>query len=157
MEHATLHALLLTGLIVALGGTGAVLWLCVPSARLIGDEAARDAMLESVLASATRWTIAGALAAAFATFVDFFVAVAELKGQTVFGGAELSEVVRFALHTTVGQLCLARLGLLLLTAVAVSLPGKSRWWLVGALAFGAIYATGEVSHAAAQPGDDPIP
>ena len=157
MEHATLHALLLTGLIVALGGPVAALWLFVPSSRLIGNGTGREAMLESLLASAARWTIYGALAAAFATFVDFFVVVAELKGQTVFGGADLSEVVRFATHTVVGNLCLARLGLLLLTAFVAWLPGRHRWWLAGALAWSAIIVTGYVSHAAALPGDNPVP
>ena len=161
MEHAALHGLLLTGLIVALGGPVAVLWLFIPSARLAGDEG----MLERLPAGAARLVICGALAAAFATFADFFVAVAELKGQTVFGGADFSEVVRFALRTTVGNLCLARLGLLLLTALAASFalrsaqakPGKFFWWLTGMLAFGAIVVTGDVSHAAAQPGNNLVP
>lgn len=160
MEHAALHALLLTGLVMALGGPVAVLWLFGPSARLFGNDAERTAVLESLQANVARWTACGALAAAFATLVDFFVAIAELNGRTVFGGADISEVWRFASHTVVGNLCLARLGLLLLTALASrlgGLPGSMRWWLVAVLAFAAIEVTGEVSHAAALPGSSPLP
>jgi len=157
MEHALLHALLLTGLLVAFGGPVAMLWLYAPSARLLGNDAGRDALLDALTRSVTRWTVYGALAAAFATFVDFFVSVAELHGETVFGGADLSEVVRFVTQTTVGLLSLACLAFLLLTALATWLPWKRRWWLVAALAFAAIVANGEVSHAAAQPGNNTLP
>src|ERR1700677_743511 len=156
MEHAALHALLFTGLIVALGGPVAVLWLFVPSSRGFGNDVERGAMLESLMKSAARWTACGALAAASAIFIDFFVAVAEFNGETVFGGADLSEVVRFATQTTVGQLSLTGMGLLLLTALVAWLPGRFRWWLMAALASGASIATGEVSHAAAQPGNNVV-
>jgi putative copper export protein len=160
MEHAALHAILLTGLLMALGGPVAALWLFFPSSRVLSNEGGGSGMLELVLKSVTRWTMWGALAASLATFIDFFVDVAELKGQTVFGGADISEVIRFATQTTVGQLSLACLGLLLLVALVSRLGGalgKGRWWLAGALAWGAIIATSDVSHAAAQPGDSMVP
>ena len=157
MEHALLHALLLTGLLVAFGGPVAILWLFAPSARTLGNDAGREGFMDALSLNVTRWTAWGALAAAFSTFVDFFVSVAELHGETVFGGADLSEVVRFATQTTVGLLSLACLGFLLLTALAAWLPWKGRWWLAGALAFGAIFTNGEVSHAGAQPGNNTLP
>ncbi|HWB61848.1 MAG TPA: CopD family protein [Chthoniobacteraceae bacterium] len=157
MEHAALHALLYIGLIVAMGGPVAMLWLFAPSARLAENATQRDVLLRSLETSVTRWTVCGALAAAFAMFADFFVAVAELNGRTIFGGADLSEVQRFAFHTTVGRLGAATLALLLLTAGAALLRGTWRWWLVGALAFASIALTGDVSHAAALPGRSPVP
>lgn len=151
MEHSALHALLLTGLILALGGPVAVLWLLVPSARGCGIEAESKSILRALLRSAARWTTCGALAAAFATFVDFFVQVAELQGGTVFGGVDFSLVIRFASRTTVGQLCLARIGLLLLAACATRLRGLRGWRVTAVLAFGAVILSSLVSHAAAQP------
>jgi len=153
MEHSALHALLLTGLIVALGGPIAMLWLLLPTARTFGIDAERDQFIGAMLRSAARWVSYGALGAMVATFIDFIVQVAEFKNQTVFGGADISTVIRFATHTTVGQLCLARAGLLLLTAGAARLPGRRHWWLVAALAWGAVIVTSLVSHAAAQPGN----
>ena len=153
MEHSALHALLLTGLIVALGGPLAVLWLLLPAARKFGIDPGGDGFVRSMLQSAARWIIYGALGATLATFIDFFVQVAEFKNQTVFGGADLATVYRFATHTTVGTLCLARAGLLLLTACVARLPGRRHWWLIAGLAWGAVIATSLVSHAAAQPGN----
>jgi len=157
MEHALLHALLLSGLVLALGGPVAMLWLFFPSSRVLENDPGRGAFMDALTRNVTRWTAWGALAAAFATFVDFFVSVAELHGETVFGGADLSEVVRYATQTIVGQISLACLGSLLLTALAVWLPWRRRWWLVAALAFAATVANGEVSHAAAQPGNNMLP
>ena len=134
-----------------------MLWLFGPSARVLGNDAGRDAFMDALTRSVTRWTAYGALAAAFSTFVDFFVTVAELHGETVFGGADLSEVVRLSTQTTVGLLSVACLGFLLLTAMAAWLPWRRRWWLVAILAFAAIVTTGEVSHAAAQPGNNTLP
>jgi putative copper resistance protein D len=147
MEHSLLHALLLSGLIVAFGGPFAVLWLIRPATRISGAVELGRTLTEN----AARWTAFGALAAAFATCVDFIVQVAEIRGQTVFAGADLAVVVRFATQTHVGRLALARLGLLLLTACAARLGGKRNWWLVAVLASAAIVVTSLVSHAAAQP------
>lgn len=151
MEHSALHALLLTGLIVALGGPAAVLWLLQPAARAAGIDSESGAFACHISQTVARWTSYGALAATLATFVDFFVQIAELQGETVFGGTDFSMVIRFATHTTVGQLCLARVALLLLTAGAARLPGRRHWWLVLLLAWSAVIASSLVSHAAAQP------
>src|SRR6202000_474270 len=84
---------------------------------------------------------------------DFFVQAAEIENQTVFGGVDLSLVLRFVRVTTVGHLDLTRGILLLLTAAAVRLPGRWKWSVTGALALVALVATALVSHAAAQPGN----
>ena len=148
MEHSALHALLLTGLIAALGGALAVRWLYLPAARALSSN---DPLVREMIASASRWVAIGALAAALATVLDLFVQVAEVEGRTVFGGVEWRLVLRFATQTVVGQFSLARTGLLLLTAAAVGLRSKDKWPLVTAVAFGAVVATSFVSHAAAQP------
>jgi putative copper export protein len=151
MEHSALHALLLTGLIAALGGALAMCWLILPAARALGAEPQRHALVGELDACASRWIFLGALAAALATGLDLFVQVAEVEGQAVFGGVDPEMVGRFATETGVGQLALLRAGLLLLTAGTVRLHSPRRWPLVALLACGAVVATGFVSHAAAQP------
>ncbi len=148
MEHSALHALLLTGLIAALGGGLAVCWLYLPAARGLPRN---DSLVGAMIANAARWVTIGALAAAVATLLDLFVQVAEVEGRTVFGGVEWNLVFRFTTQTAVGKLCLVRAGLLVLTAAAVQLRGRIKWALVTALAFGAVGVTSLVSHAAAQP------
>ncbi|MDR3404709.1 MAG: CopD family protein [Chthoniobacter sp.] len=146
MEHSALHALLLCGLTVTLGGVLAIWWLILPAAR------ARNVPPHpKLLASVERLISMGALAAALATLADFFVQAAEIENQTVFGGVDLSLVLRFITVTTVGQLDLTRGILLLLTAAAVRLPGRWKWSVTGLLALGALVVTALVSHAAAQP------
>lgn len=150
MEHSTLHALQLTGLILAVAGPFFLLALLYPACRalgLSGDYGTAGALSASV----RTWTWRAALIGAVAVFVDLFVQVAELDGRTVFGGVEWATVVRFATQTTVGSLALARIGALLLTALATLLPGKAKWWLVLALACTASLFASLVSHAAAQP------
>ena len=151
MEHSILHALLLTGLITALGGPIAVLWLILPADRAFGANAGGERFTDSLLLCAARWTCYGAIAAALATFIDFFVQVAELKGQTVFGGADPAIVIKFATVTIVGRFCLTRMVLLILTAGSTFIRGRRHWWLVAALAWSSVIASSFVSHAAAQP------
>lgn len=147
MEHSALHALLLCGLTVACGGVLAIWWLLRPAARL-----STVAITRALFVSVERLVMIGALAAALATAGDFFVQAAEIENQTVFGGVDLSLVLRFITVTTVGQLNLTRGILLLLAATAVRfLPGAWKWSITGLLAFGALVATAFVSHAAAQP------
>lgn len=147
MEHSALHALLLCGLAVALGGVLAFWWLVRPvlqHADLPGNR--------PLLASMERLVSIGALVAAFATVCDFFVQGAEIENQTIFGGADLSLVLRFITDTTVGQLNLTRGVLLVLTAMTVRLlPGLWKWAITGLLVSGALVASAFVSHAAAQP------
>lgn len=147
MEHSALHALLLCGLTVALGGVLAFWWLIRPALRTSDFPGS-----PLVLSSMERLVCIGALTAAFATVCDFFVQGAEIENQTIFGGVDLSLVLRFATTTTVGQLNLTRGLLLLLTATAVRfLPGLWKWSITGLLAAGALVASAFVSHAAAQP------
>ncbi len=153
MEHSALHALLLSGLVVLLGGVFVQWWLIRPAARTLGLSWA-----EASPPGMDRLVMIGALAAALATGLDFFVQIAEIENRTIFGGVELSLVWRFVTATTVGQLCLARGGLLLLAAAAVRspLPRAWKWMVTGLLAFGALVALALVSHAAAQPNDRPL-
>lgn len=182
MEHSALHALLLTGLIAALGGPLAVWWLILPAARALtarGENPASRTAIADLLVVIAKWTVRAAMAAVVASVLDLFVQVAELEGQTIFGGVDIGTVCRFATQTTVGQLALLRILLLLFTAGAAisryplatrGRPNPSAscaraftssrgvisfaavpWVLTAALAFGAILATSFVSHAAAQP------
>jgi putative copper export protein len=148
MEHSALHGLLLTGLILALGGPLAVFWLFFPALRQV-----RGVDANRILNCVAKWTAYGALASAFATFCDLFVQVAEVQGQTVFGGVELVLVWKFATLTTVGRLSVLRLVLLLVTAAATRTPGKLKWIATGMFALASVIATALVSHAAAQPGN----
>ena len=152
MEHAVLHAVQLIGLILALAGPCLVLGLLQPAARTLGVDTSRSPLSAALNASATRWAAWGALAAAGGALLDLLVQSAELKGETVFGGADLSLSIRFATQTVVGNLMLLRIGVLLLTAAATRRRAPGKWWLVGALACAATLLVGLVSHAAAQPG-----
>lgn len=173
MEHSALHALLLTGLIAALGGPLAMCWIILPSGRSLTAGPERNTLLAGLGASVARWVCIGALAAALASALDLFVEVAELRGETVFGGVDLALVTRFATQAGVGRLALLRIGLLLLTAgvaryVWVSTraslerdgaaygSGYGRWLPVTFLALSAVVATSFVSHAAAQPEHRPL-
>ena len=135
MEHAALHALLLVGLILGLGG---------PLAAALLHRAGASASLFPKIA---RLTAVGALLAAGATVIDLGVQVAEVQGQTVFVGIDLELFRRLVVETTVGHLAILRAGLLLCTAALArrSLPAA------GLAALGALIATSLVSHAAAQP------
>jgi putative copper export protein len=150
VEHSTLHALQLLGLILAVGGPILMLGLFAPAYRALGAAAKGFAAAE-LPRSVTRWTARGALIAAVAAFLDLFVQVAELDGLTVFGGVDFATVVRFATTTTVGQLVVLRIAVLLLTAAATLLPSSVRWWVALLLACGSVLCSSLVSHAAAQP------
>ena len=150
MEHATLHALQLTGIVITLGGAFFVLALLGPlSARIKGEGA--FPFFAALEKNAGRWTAIGAAAAAFAVFLDFFVQVAEVQGLTIFGGVGLPTVIRFIGSTTVGRIAALRMALLLLAAAATKLPARAKWWGVLALGLAAAVCSALVSHAAAQP------
>jgi len=151
MEHSALHALQLTGLVIALGGPLLVLALLRPVCRHLGADPARDRLAAALEAQVGRWVCGGALVAGLATISNLFVQTAELRQQTVFGGVDPGLAWRFATQTTVGQLALARAVLLLAAAGVVRVPGPARWWTTGAIAGAAVVVTSLVSHAAAQP------
>jgi len=151
MEHSALHGLLLTGLILALSGPLAVLWLFLPAWRSLKAGPGGDRIKEALITRAARWVTIGAGMSAFATVCDIFVGVAEIQGQTVFGGVDMGDVFRFMTETTVGHLTLLRIAFLLFTLAAAALRPAWKWWLVAGLATAAIFVTSLVSHAAAQP------
>ena len=151
MEHSLLHGLQLTGLIVVLGGCIFVLGLLRPACRRLGPEPADDTLAGALSERVAWWVALGAMTAALATFLDLFVLAAETQDQTPFGGVDLALVTRLALRTTVGQLAMARIAVLVLAAGATWLPDPSRWRLVGVLGAGALWCTALTSHAAAQP------
>lgn len=148
MEHSALHALQLIGLIAALGGPILVLALYGPAAnaRIVDTD-----FLDRLHACQSRWVARGALLAAVAALCDLFVQTAEIEGRTVFGGVAVEQVVRFATVTTVGNLVLARVALLLLTAAAARAVARIGWGVVALGAFAALVCGSMVSHAAAQP------
>ncbi len=137
MEHAALHALLLVGLMLSLGGPLAAVLL-----HLAGAPA-------GIIPRVARLTTRGALLAAAATVIDLGVQVAEVQGQTVFAGVSFELLRHFVAETTVGHLALARAGCLLLAA----LLARRSLTFAGIAALGAVIATSLVSHAAAQPED----
>ncbi len=151
MEHSALHALLLTSLIVTLGGPCAVLWLLLPASRRLGIPQGSDPLVLHIERNVARWVIYAACAGTLATFADMFVQVAEVQGRTVFGGVDPALVLRFATITAVGRFAMLKAGLLLLTAASVCIRGDRKWWVTGFLASMAVLATSFVSHAAAQP------
>lgn len=156
MEHSALHAFELMGQILALGGVFLVLGLIRPAIRFLRkrgelnsfSNANGDAFLEQ---SAARWTFYGIVIASAATFLTFFVDVAEIQGQTVFGGIDPERLLRFATGTIVGRLKLAHLCVLLLTIFTMRLRRGIKWWLTGAGVFASMFLNGMVSHSAAQP------
>jgi putative copper export protein len=135
MEHSALHAFLLVGLILGLGGPLAAALLRAAGAPT--DLFARIARLTSL----------GVLLAAAATLADLAVQVAEVQGRTVFAGLDFGMLAHFATGTTVGRLCVARAAVLALTAALA----RRSLMLAGWSALGAIVLTSLVSHAAAQP------
>jgi putative copper export protein len=151
MEHSLLHGLQLTGLIVALGGPVFVLALLRPACRRLGPEPARDILAAALSVRAARWVAIGALTAGLATLLDLFVQAAEVQGLAPYGGVDWTLLGRLATRTTVGQLALARIALLLLVAAVTRAPGPTRWGAIAALGAGAVWCTGLASHAAAQP------
>src|SRR6266403_1839828 len=141
MEHSVLHALDLIGQVIALGGVLMVLGLIRPALRTVATDAGSGELSRALSESAAQWMCRGALLAAGATFVGLFVDVAEVKGKTVFDGVNLGLAFRFATQTWVGQLSLARMGALLLTAGAARLSGSYKWWLAGATTLCGIFLT----------------
>jgi putative copper export protein len=151
MEHSALHAIQLTGILIALGGPFLVLALMRPVCRALGPDESRDTLARDISTSVARWVFCGALVAGLGTLADLIVQVAEVRGQTVLAGVPPALVVLFSTYTVVGKLCLARAGFLLLAAGAARLTSRHKWWLVAALALGAATCSSLVSHAAAQP------
>lgn len=151
MEHATLHALQLVGLLLALGGPLLVLGLLRPACRTVGPGIAQARFAAALEQNVARWVRYGALAAALAALGDCFIQSAELEGKTLFNGVSLALVARFATHTIVGQLGLARAGTLLLAALTMRGTKPWRWWPVLWLSASAVVWASLVSHAAAQP------
>jgi len=151
MEHSALHALLLIGLLAALGGALLAGCFVRPAARALGPDPERDALVRKLDTHLANGVALFSLIAATATTLDFLVQVAEAEGRTVFAGANLGLVGEFVTQATVGQLGLLRLAFVLFTAAATRLPNPARWPLTALLALAAIVVTTFVSHAAAQP------
>ena len=72
MEHSALHALQLTGLVLALGGPLLVLGLLRPVCRALGPDPARDRLAAALEAQVVRWVFGGALVAGLSTISDLF-------------------------------------------------------------------------------------
>jgi len=151
MEHSLLHAVVLYGLLAAVGGPFFMLGLLEPARKELGFQPASNSLYHTLSRSADHWTAGSALVAAAGTLIGLFVKTAEVRGHTVFSGVDLSEVYRFAAHTVTGRLSLACAGVLLLAAPAVWWAGPAKWWLSGVLGLSAVVLTALVSHAAAQP------
>src|SRR5262245_40508222 len=141
MEHSLLHGLQLAGLLVVVGGSLFVLGLLRPGCRRLGPEPTRPALACALSANSARLVSIAAVTAALASFLDLFVQVADVHGQTALGGIELALVGRFASWTTVGQLTLARIACLVLAAAATRMPDRQRWSAIAVLGAGALWCT----------------
>ncbi len=148
MEHSLLHGLQLCGLVVALGGAFFVLALLVPASRDVSLCLDEKQTWERVAAT---WVARGALVAALAAVADFFVQVAEIEGNAIYGGVDLKEVFRFATQTTVGRIGVWRAFILALVACFGGSRLLGKWWCVAAFGSAAALLSGLVSHSAAVP------
>ena len=151
MEHSFLHALEMTGLVVALGGVFFIMGLVRPARRALGSDPTTEGLAEVFCTISARWICRGALIASLAALLNILVDVGEVQGKTVYNGIDPSLVWEFSAHTTVGELSLAKVAALLALMLVALLPGNWKWWLTGAVGFGAVLLTSLVSHAAAQP------
>jgi putative copper resistance protein D len=151
MEHSILHALQLSGAVVALGGSILMLGFFFPALRTADSAQNVPAFATRLSQTCARWSMWGAVAAAVAAFVNLFVDVAEIEGRTIFGGVNPATVWRFATVTVVGKLSLLRLASLIFTAAATRFPGRLKWGLVLFGSLGAAVCESLVCHAAAQP------
>jgi putative copper export protein len=151
MEHSLLHAVQLLSIVATLGGALLILVVLNPACCLLGPDPARAALQQRLCDQVGRWVCRSALAGAGAALVDLLVRTAEVRGQTVFGGVDISMAVRLATTTTVGQLLLARTAVLLLAAAAARGAPPYKWQAIGVLGAAAAVCASLVSHAAAQP------
>jgi putative copper export protein len=151
MEHSLLHALQLCGIVVALGGAILMLGILFPALRSLNLEVQPPALAGQLSASVSRWFLWGASVGVLAASLNLFVDVAEVQGQTIFGGVSPAVVWRFATITTVGRLSLLRLFALLLTAGTFWVSGRWKWRLGFVSALAAAVCESLISHAAAQP------
>ena len=151
MEHSVLHALQLSGTVLALGGGILMLGFFLPSLRASHQEQTPPFFAAQLEVSVARWTFWGCVVAVLAALLNFVVDVAEIDGRTIFGAGNPAAIWRFATITTVGHLSLLRLGALVFTTAACRLPGRAKWGpvLVGTL--GAALCESLICHAAALP------
>lgn len=138
-------------MIVALGGTVLMLAIFFPALKVTANKSAAQPDFAAQLSkSVSRWVFVSALLGAIASFLNIFVDVAEAEYKTIFAGVSFHDFWRFVTITHVGHLSLARIGAMLLTALAVKLPGRIKWWLVLGLGMTATFFASLVCHAAAQ-------
>src|SRR6516162_6346431 len=138
MEHSILHAVQLSGAVVALGGAILMLVFVYPAmgaSRKGQTQRLFAAQLEARVASSI--LICGAVAIAGAA-LNFVVDTAEIDGRTIFGGFKPELIWRFATDSTVGRLSLVRLAALALTTAATGLPGRLKWGPILVAALGAV-------------------
>jgi len=151
MEHSLLHALQLSGAVVALGGAMLMLVFVYPALRASqGGQTQRlfGAQLEKSVARSILMCGAVAIGAAA---LNFIVDTAEIDSRTIFGGFKPELIWRFATGTMVGHLSLLRFAALASTIAVTRLPGCLKWWAILGGAFAAVFCESFICHAAAQP------
>jgi putative copper resistance protein D len=159
VEHSTLHALQVLGLLLALAGPVLTLGLVNPVARSLGHRSGSVDAGRGFVSTTALWTMRGALVSAVSAMLDIAVEAADLDNVTVLGGVDLHQAARFASETTVGRIALLRVGLLLVVAAlaywirrrAAPERATGAWLLAGVCAIAAVLCAALVSHAAAQP------
>src|SRR6516225_6008401 len=115
MEHSLLHALQLSGAVVALGGAILMLVFVYPALRATQvQQPQRFFAAQLEIRVARSILICGAVAVGAAA-LNFVVDTAEIDSRTIFGGFKPELIWRFATSTTVGRLSLLRLAALALT------------------------------------------
>jgi putative copper export protein len=151
MEHSLLHALQLSGAVVALGGAILMLAFVYPALKASSGEPAQISFVAQLEARVARSIlICGALAIG-AAGLNFIVDTAEIDSRTIFGGFKPELIWRLATGTTVGLLSLLRLAALTATTAATRLANRVKWWSILAGAFTAVLCEAFICHAAAQP------
>lgn len=161
MEHSALHAFELIGQVIALGGVFLMWGILWPAKKSLGETG--TALMEELQSSIERWIFHGALMAATASFINLFVEVAEVQGETIFGGVNMNLFAQFTTGTVVGRREVARTAALLVTTMATLMPNRAafifparlmrafKWVLITLSILTSIFLTSMISHSAAQP------
>jgi copper transport protein len=151
MEHSLLHALQLSGAVVALGGAILMLVFVHPALRASQGDQTQRLFAEQLERSVARSILFCGAVAIGAAALNFIVDTAEIDSRTIFGGFKPELIWRFAAGTTVGRLSLLRLAALAWMTAATRLPARLKWWAILGGAFAAVLCESFICHAAAQP------
>src|SRR5436190_4667847 len=151
MEHSILHALQLSGAVVALGGAILMLAFVYPVLKPDGRKQMTFGLASELESSVVRWMLRCGVLGIVAALLNILVDVSEIDGRTIFGELKPALVWRFITSTTVGHLSLLRIGALVFTVAATRISARWKWGPILAGALAAVFCEALICHAAAQP------